>query len=59
MYSWVAKCLHIPNNVQILALKSVLRSLHQKKMKYASGLIIERVRQLYIQQHPSVLKAAT
>ena len=53
------KCLHIPNNVQILALKSALRTLHRKKMKYASCLIIERVRRLYIQQHPSVLKAAT
>ena len=48
---------YIPNDIPILALESVLGSLHRKKIIHCP--IMERVTRLYIQQHSSVLKAAT
>ena len=47
---------YIPNDIPILALESVLGSLHHKKIHYP---IMERVTRLYVQQHSAVLKAAT
>ena len=55
-YTVVLLSVYIPNDIPILALESVLGSLHRKKIHCP---IMERVTRLYIQQHPSVLKAAT